>query len=400
MLNTGMPSPIRNSMRRNKTNPALADRARGAAERIAVGARRNEARLWRAVLSRDRSADDRFVFAVRSTGIYCRPSCPSRRPGRSQVVFYSAPRAAEHEGFRACRRCRPNMAKPSDPHANAVAKVCRQIEASLTERSGAAENHALKLSALAVSAGISAHQLERAFQRLLGITPRQYADAQRMQRLKAQLRKGDDVTTALYDAGFGSSSRLYERAPEQLGMTPATYRRGGKGMQISYTIVASPLGRLLVAATQRGISALYLGEDDAKLEAELAREYPTAEIRRNRNGLQEWVRALLAHLRGQEPNLEMPTDVQATAFQRRVWEELRRIPYGTTRTYTQIARAIGKPSAIRAVARACATNPVSIVVPCHRVVREDGNLAGYRWGLDRKKSLQERERTFGGAQPS
>ena len=387
-------------MRRNKTNPALADRARGAAERIAVGARRNEAGLWRAVLSRDRSADDRFVFAVRSTGIYCRPSCPSRRPGRSQVVFYSAPRAAEHEGFRACRRCRPNMAKPSDPHANAVAKVCRQIEASLTERSGAAENHALKLSALAVSAGISAHQLERAFQRLLGITPRQYADAQRMQRLKAQLRKGDDVTTALYDAGFGSSSRLYERAPEQLGMTPATYRRGGKGMQISYTIVASPLGRLLVAATQRGISALYLGEDDAKLEAELAREYPTAEIRRNRNGLQEWVRALLAHLRGQEPNLEMPTDVQATAFQRRVWEELRRIPYGTTRTYTQIARAIGKPSAIRAVARACATNPVSIVVPCHRVVREDGNLAGYRWGLDRKKSLQERERTFGGAQPS
>jgi AraC family transcriptional regulator of adaptative response/methylated-DNA-[protein]-cysteine methyltransferase len=183
-------------------------------------------------------------------------------------------------------------------------------------------------------------------------------------------------------------------------MTPATYRRGGKGMQIGYTIVASPLGRLLVAATQRGLSALYLGEDDAKLEAELAKEYPHAEIRRNRNGMQEWVRALLAHLRGQEPNLEMPTDVQATAFQRRVWEELRRIPYGTTRTYTQIARAIGKPSAIRAVARACATNPVSIVVPCHRVVREDGNLAGYRWGLDRKKSLQEREHTFAGSPSS
>jgi AraC family transcriptional regulator of adaptative response/methylated-DNA-[protein]-cysteine methyltransferase len=377
-------------MRRNKNIPALADRAQGTAAWNA--AHRNDARLWRAVLSRDRGADDRFVFAVRSTGIYCRPSCPSRRPRRAQVVFYPAPRAAEHEGFRACRRCRPNMAKPSDPHANAVAKVCRQIEASLTERSAAAENHTLKLSVLAASAGISAHQLERAFQRLLGITPRQYADAQRMQRLKNQLRKGDDVTTALYDAGFGSSSRLYERAPQQLGMTPATYRRGGKGMQISYTVVASPLGRLLVAATQRGISALYLGEDDAKLEAELAKEYPHAEIRRNRNGLQEWVRALLAHLRGKEPNLELPTDVQATAFQRRVWEELRRIPYGTTRTYAQIARAIGKPSAIRAVARACATNPVSILVPCHRVVREDGNLAGYRWGLHRKKSLQERER--------
>ena len=212
--------------------------------------------------------------------------CPSRRPRRAQVVFYPAPRAAEHEGFRACRRCRPNMAKPSDPHANAVAKVCRQIEASLTEHSGAAENQTLKLSALAAAAGISAHQLERAFQRLLGITPRQYADAQRMQRLKSQLRKGDDVTTALYDAGFGSSSRLYERAPSQLGMTPATYRRGGKGMQISYTLVASPLGRLLVAATQRGISALYLGDNDAKLEAELAKEYPNAEIRRNRNGLE------------------------------------------------------------------------------------------------------------------
>jgi AraC family transcriptional regulator, regulatory protein of adaptative response / methylated-DNA-[protein]-cysteine methyltransferase len=385
-----MPSP----MRRNKTIAVVPSRAQGAAWNAAG---RNDARLWRAVLSRDRNADDRFVFAVRSTGIYCRPSCPSRRPRRAQVVFYPAPGAAEHEGFRACRRCRPNMAKPSDPRANAVAKVCRQIEASLTERSGAAENHTLKLSALAASAGISVHQLERAFQRLLGITPRQYADAQRMQRLKTQLRKGDDVTTALYDAGFGSSSRLYERAPEQLGMTPATYRRGGKGMQIGYTIVASPLGRLLVAATQRGISALYLGEDDAKLEAELAREYPHAEIRRNRNGLQESVRALLAHLGGQEPTLELPTDVQATAFQRRVWEELRRIPYGATRTYTQIARAIGKPSAIRAVARACATNPVSVVVPCHRVVREDGKLAGYRWGLDRKKSLQEREQTFAGS---
>ena len=270
------------------------------------------------------------------------------------------------------------MAKPSDPHANAVAKVCRQIEASLTERSGAAENHTLKLSALAASAGISAHQLERSLQRLLGITPRQYADAQRMHRLKSQLRKGDDVTTALYDAGFGSSSRLNDRAPEQLGMTPATYRRGGKGMQISYTIVASPLGRLLVAATQRGISALYLGEDDAKLEAELAKEYPRAEICRNRNGLQEWVRTLLAHLRGQEPNLDLPTDVQATAFQRRVWEELRRIPYGTTRTYTQIARAIGKPAAIRAVARACATNPVSVTgaVPSRGTPgREAGRLS-------------------------
>lgn len=202
------------------------------------------------------------------------------------------------------------------------------------------------------------------------------------------------MTTALYDAGFGSSSRLYERAPSHLGMTPATYRQGGAGMQIHYTIATSPLGRLLVGATERGISALYLGETDAKLEAELNKEYPRAEIRRDGRApqiLESWVGKILAHLRGQEPHLDLPTDVQATAFQRRVWEELRRIPYGATRTYTQVARAIGRPTAIRAVARACATNPVSVVVPCHRVVREDGNLAGYRWGLSRKQALLEKE---------
>jgi AraC family transcriptional regulator of adaptative response/methylated-DNA-[protein]-cysteine methyltransferase len=225
----------------------------------------------------------------------------------------------------------------------------------------------------------------------MGITPRQYADAQRMRRLKSQLRKGDDVTTALYDAGFGSSSRLYERAPSQLGMTPATYRQGGTGMRVNYTIVDSPLGRLLVGATDRGISAVYLGESDVRLEGALKKEYPRAEIRRDRNGLEGWVSKILEHLRGREPNLDLPTDVQATAFQRRVWEELRRIPYGTTRTYSQVARAIGQPAAVRAVARACATNPVSVVVPCHRVVRGDGKLAGYRWGVERKQALLEHE---------
>jgi AraC family transcriptional regulator of adaptative response/methylated-DNA-[protein]-cysteine methyltransferase len=238
---------------------------------------------------------------------------------------------------------------------------------------------------------MSPHQLERAFRSVMGITPRQYADAQRMRRLKSQLRKGDDVTTALYDAGFGSSSRLYERAPSQLGMTPATYRQGGAGMRLNFTIVDSPLGRLLVGATDRGISAVYLGESDARLEAELHKEYPRAEIRRDRNGLDAWVSKILEHLRGRQPNLDLPTDVQATAFQRRVWEELRRIPYGTTRTYSQVAKAIGQPAAVRAVARACATNPVSVVVPCHRVVRADGNLAGYRWGVGRKTALLDYE---------
>lgn len=202
------------------------------------------------------------------------------------------------------------------------------------------------------------------------------------------------MTTALYDAGFGSSRGLYERAPSQLGMTPGTYRQGGAGMRIHYAIVDSPLGRLLVAATDRGISALYLGEKDARLEGALQKEYPHAEIDSNSSGsknLKEWVSKILAHLRGKEPHLNLPTDVQATAFRRRVWEELKRIPYGATRTYSEVARAIGRPRAIRAVARACATNPVSVVVPCHRVVRADGNLAGYRWGLDRKRALLEHE---------
>ncbi len=225
----------------------------------------------------------------------------------------------------------------------------------------------------------------------MGISPRQYADAHRMRHLKHRLQKGDDVTTALYDAGFGSSSRLYERAPSHLGMTPATYRQGGAGMDIQYTIADSSLGRLLVAATSKGVSAVYIGDRDVSLKSSLEKEYPRAALTENKNGMKKWVGAIVDHLRGREPHLDLPTDVQATAFQRRVWEELRRIPYGSTRTYSEVAKAIGKPRAIRAVARACATNPVSIVVPCHRVVRADGNLAGYRWGTARKAALLKRE---------
>ena len=351
---------------------------------------------WQAVLSRDRAADGSFVYGVRSTGIYCRPSCPSRKPRRRQVVFFALPEAAEQNGFRPCLRCRPRKAPLLDPRTQIVARVCREIDKRMD--GGFADNSAAEttLAALSRRAGMSTGQLGRAFRTTMGITPRQYADAQRMRRLKSRLKKGDDVTTALYDAGFGSSSRLYERAPSQLGMTPAAYRQGGAGMNIHFTTVDSPLGRLLVAATGRGISALYLGETDARLEAALRTEYPRAEIRRDRNGLEGWLKKILLHLRGSEPHLDLPTDVQATAFQRRVWEELRRIPYGSTRTYSQVARAIGRPSAVRAVARACATNPVSVVVPCHRVVREDGNLAGYRWGLPRKRALLEHESSQAG----
>ena len=382
-------------MRSEATHGHRTSPRNSAAKQLAVE-NRDGAACWRAVQSRDRSADGAFVYAVRSTGIYCRPSCPSRKPERNQVVFFALAEAAEQKGFRACRRCRPRAIPVADPKIAIVARVCREIEANILADPGldTDSDSRLTLAHLSRSAGMSTHQLERAFRATIGITPRQYADAQRMRRLKSRLKKGDNVTTALYEAGYGSSSRLYERAPSHLGMTPAAYRRGGEGMHIDYTIVDSPLGRLLVGATDRGISALYLGESDDKLAAAIKKEYPRAELRRDANGagsLGEWVEEVVEHLRGHKPQLDLPTDVQATAFQRRVWEELRRIPYGTTRTYTQVARAIGKPKAIRAVARACAVNPVSVVVPCHRVVREDGNLAGYRWGIGRKQTLLEHE---------
>jgi AraC family transcriptional regulator of adaptative response/methylated-DNA-[protein]-cysteine methyltransferase len=351
-----------------------------------------DARRWRAVLARDPRMDRKFVYAVRSTGIYCRPSCPSRRPGRAQVAFFPQPKFAEKAGFRPCLRCRPDSVQTRDPQAILVARLCREIEQQTSQH---VETPA-KLSELAVRAGTTPHGLHRMFRRLIGITPRQFADALRLRRLKGRLQSGDDVTTALYDAGYGSASRLYERANAQLGMTPATYRQGGKGMEIFYTIEECPQGRVLVAATSRGISAVYLGARDRPLEDALRKEYPSAEIHNGAGTLGPWVRAIVKHLQGHlhggERQLDLPLDVEATAFQRRVWEELRRIPYGTTRTYSQVARALGKPTATRAVARACATNPVSIVVPCHRVVREDGQLAGYRWGLERKKALIEQER--------
>lgn len=354
-------------------------RAAGSSLRVALSPRR----CWRAVLARDSRMDGAFVYAVRSTGIYCRPSCPARRAGRAQVVFFPLPEAAERNGFRPCQRCQPSKVSRG-PLAELVQRVCRHIEANLEEPP--------RLAALGAEMGVSPYHLQRTFRRLMGITPRQYADAHRLSALKARLRKGDDVTTAMYEVGYGSSSRLYERAPAQLGMTPGAYRRGGQGMRIGYTTVESPLGRLMVAGTTRGICAVYLSDSDAKIEAELRHEYPHAEVRRDTNGLRQWVAAIVNHLKGRQPRLDLPVDVQATAFQWRVWQALRAIPYGTTRSYSEIARAIGRPSAARAVARACATNPASVVIPCHRVVREDGHLGGYRWGLERKRALLQQER--------
>ena len=340
-------------------------------------------RLWQAVTTRDARLDGTFVYAVRSTGIYCLPSCPSRRPHRRHVVFFSVPQAAEREGYRPCLRCRPRdpQHKTNSEWAN---RICRLIEAHASK--------AMRLPVLAKLAGMKPLGLQRRFKKLLGLSPRSYADAIRLGRLKSQLRQGDDVTNALYTAGYGSSSRLYERAHAQLGMTPGAYRQGGCGMEISYTIARSRFGRLLVAGTPRGISAIYLGDANAPLEAALHKEYPNAEIRRNAAQVSRWVQGLVRHLAGRQPQLEMPLDIQATAFQRRVWEALECIRYGTTRSYSDVARAIGQPKAVRAVARACATNPVAVLIPCHRVLRNDGTSSGYRWGIARKEALLAQEK--------
>ncbi len=349
----------------------------------------DDAHRWRAVLNRDTGSDGTFVYAVRSTGVFCRPSCPSRRPRREQVLFFPLPEVAGQAGFRACLRCKPDQTRVPDPQLELVQRVCRQVEAGLQR------GDPLRLEDLGEAVGLSPYHLQRVFKRVVGITPRQYAEACRLARLKAGLKEGETVTNALYDAGYSSSSRLYEKSDTHLGMTPASYSRGGEGARISYTVVASPLGRLLVAATERGVCAVKMGDDDGELAAILLTEYPAADIQRDDSALGEWVEAILAHLSGKQPNLDLPLDVQATAFQWRVWEELRAIPYGSTRSYTQVAEAIGQPGAARAVASACAANRAALIVPCHRVVRESGDLGGYRWGLERKRKLLEQEKAGG-----
>ncbi len=341
-------------------------------------------RRWRIVLARDRRYDGAFVYAVQSTGIYCRPSCPSRRPRREHVTFFPVPEAAEVAGFRPCRRCRPSTASPPDPGVPLVRTVCRLIDAH--------PDRPASLATLSAQAGVTSHRLLRIFQRVLGISPRQYRDARRVDRFKTALRSQGRVSAALYDAGYGSTSRVYEQAHAQLGMTPATYSRGAPGISVGYTVVPCGLGRLLVATTARGICRVSLGSGVEELEAALSAEFPAAELRRDRGALAASVGALLRYLDGRAEPLDLPLDLRATAFQRRVWEALRRIPYGATCSYAEIARAIGKPSAARAVARACATNPAALVIPCHRVVRADGGLGGYRWGIARKRALLEQER--------
>jgi AraC family transcriptional regulator of adaptative response/methylated-DNA-[protein]-cysteine methyltransferase len=344
--------------------------------------------LWSAVLSRDASRDGSFVFAVRSTGIYCRPSCPARRPRREQVSFFQLPEAAEQAGFRACRRCHPRRAQAADPQIELVRRICHAIDEH--------DEEPLTLKTLSMETGVSAHHLQRTFKNVMGISPRQYAESRRLDQFKSKVKNGASVTDAMYDAGYGSSRGLYEKSSARLGMTPATYGRGGQGMRIIYTIAGCPLGRVLVAATERGVCSVALGDSDSELTTSLFAEYPNASIDSRDTvispSLNLWLNKVLDHISGKSPHIDLPLDIQATAFQWRVWEELQRIPLGTTRSYQEIACAIGKPKAVRAVANACAGNHVALVIPCHRVIRENKELGGYRWGLDRKRKLLEGER--------
>ena len=342
----------------------------------------DEDACWRAVLERDARKDGAFVYAVRSTGIFCRPTCPSRRPGRAQAHFFAVPEAAEQAGYRSCKRCRPKAAA-ADPRLETVRRVCRAI--------GESTEAIPTLAELGQEVDASPHHLQRQFKAVMGVSPHQYGEALRLGRLKSALREGEPVAQALYGAGYGSSSRLYEKAPRHLGMTPASYAKGGKGACIAFTLADSRLGRLLVAATERGVCAVSLGDSDATLEDELRGDYPAAEVRRDDGALGAEVAAILNHLEGAAPHVDLPLDVRATAFQWQVWERLRAIPPGETRTYGEIAGAIGRPRAARAVGRACATNPVSLIIPCHRAVGSSGALTGYRWGVERKKALLESE---------
>ena len=346
----------------------------------------SEREMWRAVEARDASADGKFVLAVHTTNVYCRPSCPSRHPKRENVEFYSTPEAAEVAGYRPCLRCKPR--DTDTPQLTWVKKACEYIRHHPEEK--------ITLESLSREVGVSAYHLQRIFKRVMGVSPHQYQEICRIERLKGQLRDGKPVTKAVYNAGYGSTSWLYKDSHAKLGMTPGVYKRKGEGMKIKYTIVDSPLGKLIIARTSHGVCYLGLWDDEATLEASLRTEYPLAEFTREGGKFDPWTREILEYLAGRVSELGgIPVDIVGTDFQRQVWRELQTIPRGQTRTYSDVAWSMGRPEAVRAVGRACATNPVSLLIPCHRVVGKDGNLYGYHWGLSRKKTLLEAEQALG-----
>jgi AraC family transcriptional regulator, regulatory protein of adaptative response / methylated-DNA-[protein]-cysteine methyltransferase len=345
---------------------------------------------WQAVVARDSEQDGEFFFGVLTTGVYCRPSCAARRPLRQNVRFYETPVEAEKAGLRACLRCRPLAAIGRGPNADRIREVCRHIESN----SGDAP---LKLADLAARAGLSAFHFQRSFKAITGVSPKQYVEAVRLKKLKSSLKNSKDVTEAVYDAGYGSSSRVYERADTRLGMTPRQYREGGRDVVITHVTVTTPIGQMMIGATDRGLCFVQFGDTQATLLRELKKEYPAATLQEMVTPyppeFDRWVTAITEYITGGQPSLDLPLDIRATAFQMRVWNYLQSIPYGTVQSYGEVAAAIGDPKAARAVARACATNTLAVVIPCHRVVRGTGELGGYRWGLARKRTLIDQERS-------
>jgi AraC family transcriptional regulator of adaptative response/methylated-DNA-[protein]-cysteine methyltransferase len=338
----------------------------------------DSAARWQAVIDRDPAADGAFYYAVRSTGIFCRPTCPARRPKPENVVFFSESEEAERAGYRACRRCQPNEVSSRQGAVLQAQQILESADRTPT------------LSELGHAVGFSPFHLQRLFKHATGLSPAQYAAAYRLRRFKDQLGDSSTVTEATYAAGYGSSRAAYQISTNELGMSPGAYRKGGQGQLIAYAVTDSPLGRMLIAATERGLSAVRFGEDD-RLVADLTAELPRASLVCDPAAVEPYVRAVREHLEGRRMQIDISLDPAGTAFKQRVWSALRQIPYGETRTYSQVAQMIGQPSAARAVARACALNPIAVAVPCHRVIRASGKLAGYRWGIERKQALLDRE---------
>jgi AraC family transcriptional regulator of adaptative response/methylated-DNA-[protein]-cysteine methyltransferase len=338
---------------------------------------------WRAVERRDKAADGTFVYSVRTTGVYCRPSCAARLPRRENVAFHATCADAERAGFRPCRRCRPNEPALADQQATAVARACRWIEE-------AEETPAL--AALAQAAGLSRFHFHRVFKAVTGVTPKAYAAAHRGKRVRAELAHGGSVTAAIYGAGFNSSGRFYAAAPDLLGMTPTQFRAGGSGNVIRFAVGQCSLGAVLVAATEKGVCAIELGDDPDALVRALQDRFPKARLVGGDAAFEQLVASVVGFVEAPGHGFDLPLDIRGTSFQQRVWKALRAIPAGSTTTYSELAKRIGRPKAVRAVAHACASNAIAVAIPCHRVVRMDGSMAGYRWGVDRKRALLAREK--------
>ncbi len=338
---------------------------------------------WQIVKTKNPGFDGAFYFGVRTTNVFCKPSCASRLPRLENVHFFATAEEAEKDGFRACLRCRPNRKISIDPNAELVFRAFEIIQKAAGEE--------INLEDLSAQLSVSHSHLQKTFKRILGFSPKQFADWLKIESFKGAV-KNSDVTTALYESGYGSSRGLYENAAANLGMTPAVYRKGGRNVKIAFTVVGSAIGKLLVAATEKGVCSVAFGDDAEELETNLKREFPAAQITTDEENLKNYVAAILENIAGERRILDLPVDLQATAFQTRVWTEIKKIPHGETRSYKEIAEKLGNAKAVRAVARACASNPVALVTPCHRVVGANGSLSGYRWGVERKKAILEREK--------